>query len=138
VPIDNFEICDFNVDLGNDDNMLNMLGGTAETFESLGYFSGYDVTLDPYCIKVDKPRKIMWNPFFDLSFDFSLAFTLIKRALIFLTLILCMLSYCQTWKPFAEEFNKLLCALTTSEWRARVLICDGVADAPYASIIRRP
>jgi len=26
VPIDNFEICDSNVDMGNKDNVLNMLG----------------------------------------------------------------------------------------------------------------
>ena len=54
----------------------------------------------------------MWNTFFDFSFDFSMAFSLIKRALIYFVLILCMLSYCQAWRPFAEEFDKLLRALT--------------------------
>jgi len=94
VPID--EICDSNVDIGYADNMFHMLGGNVETFESLGNFSGYDATLDPYCINlVDKPRSIMWNTFFDFSFDFSMFFSLIKRALTFFVLILCMLSCCQ-------------------------------------------
>ena len=92
-----------------------------------------------YCIYiVNKPRKILWNNFFAFSFDFSMAFTLIKRALTFYTLILCMLSYCQAWKPFAEEFDKLLRALTMSALNSRVLTCDGVADAPWALDFRRP
>jgi len=94
VRIDNFEICDSNVDMGNKDNVLNILSGNVYTFMSLGNFSGYDATLDPYYIYlVDKPGKIMWNTFFDFSFDFSMAFSLIKRALTFFALILCMLSY---------------------------------------------
>jgi len=73
--------------------VLNMLSGNVETFESLGYFSGYDAALDPYCINlVEKPRKILWNTFFALSFDFSMAFSLIKRELTFFALILYMLS----------------------------------------------
>ena len=84
VPIDNFEICDSNVDLGNENSVLNVLGGnTDENFESLGNFSGYDAALDPYCIYlVDTPRKIMWTPFFAFSFDFSMDFSLIKLSLI--------------------------------------------------------
>jgi len=34
VPIDNFVICDFNVDLGNANNKLNVLGGNLEIFLS--------------------------------------------------------------------------------------------------------
>ena len=118
--------------------MFNMLGGNDEIFESLGNFSGCDAALDPFCIYlVGRPRKIMWNTFFYSSFDFSLAFTLIKRALTFFTLILCMLSCCQAWKPFAKEFDNLLRAVTTS-CIARSWICDGVADAPYASVSKRP
>jgi len=30
VPIDNSEICESNVDLGNEDHMLNLLGGNVE------------------------------------------------------------------------------------------------------------
>jgi len=111
VPIDNFEICDSKIDMGSADNMLNMLRGNVENFESLGSLCGYDVVLDQYCIDLeDKPRKIMWNTIF----DFSMAFSFIKRALIYFALILCMLSYCQAWRPFVEEFDKLLRALSMS------------------------
>jgi len=70
VPNGISKLCDFNVDLGDEDNMLNMLGGDVENFGSVGYFSGYDVALGPYCIYlVDKPRQILWNTFFVFSFD---------------------------------------------------------------------
>ena len=93
---------------------------------SLGNFSGYDVAFETYCIYlVDKPRKIMWNTFFEIS----LAFTLVKRALTLFVMIICVLSHSQAWKPFVEGFDKLLCALTASEWRARVLTYYGVAYA---------
>ena len=105
MPIDNFELCDSNVHMGNEDNMFHMLGGNVENFGSLGYFSGYDATLDPYCIYlVDKPRKILWNTFF----DFSMACSLTKSVLIFFALILCMLSYCHACEPHVATFDKLL------------------------------
>jgi len=76
-PNDISTICDFNADIGHDNNMFNMLGGNAENFESLGYLCGHNAALDPYCINlVDMPRKIMWNTIFDFSFDFSMALTL--------------------------------------------------------------
>jgi len=100
VPIGNFVICDSNINLGLENNVLNMLGGNYENFESLGYFSGYDAALDPYCINlVNEPRKILWNTFFVFSFDFAMVFSLIKRALTFFSLILCMLSYCYACDP---------------------------------------
>ena len=46
MPIDNLEICDFNVDMGHENNLFNVLGGNNDNFESLGYLSGYDVALD--------------------------------------------------------------------------------------------
>ena len=110
VPNNISKLCDSNIDLGHENNLFNMLEGSDENFVSLGYFSGYDAALDPYCIYlVDMPRKIMWNTFFDFSFDVSLVFTLLKRALTFFTLILYVLSQNQAWKPFVEEFDKLLC-----------------------------
>jgi len=109
VPNDISKLSDSNIDLDHKNNMFNMLGGSDENFGSLGYFSVYDAAVDPYCIYlVDKARKIMWNTLFHFSFDFSISFALIKRALNFFTLILCMLSYCQAWQPYAEEFDKLL------------------------------
>jgi len=60
VPIDNSEICESNVDMGNEDHMLNLLGGNVENFESLGSLCGYDAALNPYCINLEyKPRKII-------------------------------------------------------------------------------
>jgi len=80
--------------------MFHMLGGNVDHFESLGYLSRYGATLDPYCIYlVDKPRKILWNTFFAFFFDFSMTFSLMKIALIYFVLIICMLSYCHAWSP---------------------------------------
>jgi len=116
------KFCNSNVDMGNEDNMFNMLRGNNEIFESLGYLSGYDAALDPYYIYlVDKPCEIMWNTFFNFSFDFSMHFSLIKRALIFFTLILCMLSYCHTCEPHTVEFDKLLRALMEYDLNSRVM-----------------
>jgi len=50
VPVDNPKICDSNVDLGHQDNEFNVLGGNVHNFLSLGYFTGYNASLDPYCI----------------------------------------------------------------------------------------
>jgi len=60
-----------NVDLGYEDNMFNMLGRRVDNFISLGYLRGYGPCIDSYCIE-DLPIKIMWNTFFDFSFDFSM------------------------------------------------------------------
>ena len=60
VPKDISNLCDFNVDIGHEINLFNVLGGNNYNFESLGYLSEYDAALDPYCTYlVDKPRKIM-------------------------------------------------------------------------------
>jgi len=48
VPINNHMICDAIVDLGYEDKMFNMFGGNVDKFMSLGYFSGYNASLDPY------------------------------------------------------------------------------------------
>ena len=71
VPIDNFEICEFNVDMGHEEYMFNVLGGNVENLESLGYFREYDAALDPYCLNLaDVPRKILWSNFFSFSMIF--------------------------------------------------------------------
>jgi len=122
VPNDISEISDSNADLGNKDPVPNLLGGNNENVESLGSLCGYDAALDPYCIDlVDLPSKIMWNTIFDFSFDFSMAFDLLKRALIYFVFILCMLSYLQACEPHAVAFDKLLRALTMSSLSSRVL-----------------
>ena len=120
VPIDISKICESNVDVGNKDHMLNLLGGNVENFESLGSLCGYDAALDPYCIDlVDLPMKIMWNTFVTFSFDFSMAFTL--RGLISFFVLICMFSHCQACEPHAVAFDKLKRALTMSSLSSRVL-----------------
>ena len=55
-------ICDVTIDLGYEDNMFDMFSGNVDDFTSLGYLSGYNVSLDPYCIYLaDVHRQIMWN-----------------------------------------------------------------------------
>jgi len=46
---------------------------------------------------------------------------LLKRALTFLDVIIFVLSYCHAWKLYAEEFDKLLHALTMSNLMCQVL-----------------
>ena len=70
------------------------------------------------------------TPFFTFSFDFSMAFALLTRALIFLVMFIVVLSQLHACEPHAVEFDKLLRALIASDLRARVLTCNGVTDAP--------
>ena len=80
----------------------------------------------------------MWSTFFDFSINLSMTLSLINRALIFLALILCILSYCQACEPHTMDFDKPLRSLTASALNSRVLTCDGVVDAPQALAFRRP
>ena len=71
MPIDKFKLCDFNVDSGYDDHMFHMLGGNVDHFESLGYFSGYDTALDPYCLSL--VEHFLWFFFWFLyGFNFEM------------------------------------------------------------------
>ena len=122
MPNDISKLCDFNVDLGLENNMFNMLGRNDENFGSLRYFSGYDAALDPHWIYLeDKPRKIMWSTFFYFSFDFSMAFGLLKRALNFFVTVLLMLSQPHACEPYAAVFDKLQRALMASSLNSGVL-----------------
>ena len=49
VAIDNYMICDATMDLSNEDNVFDMLGGNVDDYLSLGYLRWYDPPLDPYC-----------------------------------------------------------------------------------------
>jgi len=121
-PIYNPMICDAIMNLGSEDNMFNALGGNVINFLSLGYFSGYDASLNPYCIYlVDEPRKIMWTNFFDFSFDFSMNFALLKRSIIFFIVTIIMLSYYHACETKSVEFGKPLQALTAYDLTGRVL-----------------
>jgi len=114
--IDNPMIFYANNDLGYENDMFSMLGGNVDSFMSLGYFSGYPTSLDPYYMYlVDAPRKIMWNTFFDLSFDFSIVCGLMRRALTFFNVLILMLSHYHACESYAVMFDKLLRALTESD-----------------------
>jgi len=64
-------IYDAAMDLGYKANMFNMLGGNVDDYVSLGYFSGYDPSIDPYYVCTeDLPKKVMWTTFFYPSCDF--------------------------------------------------------------------
>ena len=105
-PIDDPMICDSNVDLDYESNTFDVLGGNVDNFLSLRHFSGYDDALGPYCIYlVDKAKQIMLNTFLDLSFDFSMAFTLLKIALTFLAMIILVLSYCHACEAHSVELT---------------------------------
>ena len=99
-PISHPKICDSNVDFGHEVKMFNMLGGNVNNVLFLGCFCGYDASLDPYW------KNHMEN--FVLSFDFSVAFALLKRALTFFAVIIFMLSYCHACESRAQELDKLL------------------------------
>ena len=70
---------------------------------------------------VDAPRKIMQNTFFDFSFDFSMAFGLLKRALTFFVMFIFVLSYSQACELHVAVFDKFLWALMTYDVMSRVL-----------------
>ena len=83
-----------------------MLSGNVGNFMPLNYFSGYNASLDPYYMYlVNKPRKIMWNTFFDYSFDFSIVFGLMRRALTFFNVLILMLSHYHACESHAVVFD---------------------------------
>jgi len=87
--IDNSMICDANDDLGYVDNMFSVLGGSFDNYMSLGYFSGYDPCIHPYCVCLGNlPTKIMWTTLFNHSYDFSMAIDKFKGIRILFGMIL--------------------------------------------------
>ena len=90
--------------------------------ESLSDISGFYPSFDPYWAYLeDLPRKVMWNNFFNHSFDFSMAFDKFKRALTLFATFLLVLSYLHHFKMHAKAHDKLLSTLTVSELTACVL-----------------
>jgi len=80
--------------LGYEDNPFSLLGRNVVDCVSVGYFRGYDPSIDPYytCLG-DLPKKIMWTTFFNPSDDFSKAFDKVKRILNLFGVILVIASY---------------------------------------------
>ena len=74
--------------------MFNMFSGNANCFLSLGCFSGYNASLDPYCMcREDLPKKIIWTAFFNPSYDFSMVIDKIKRIPILFGVVF-IIAYC--------------------------------------------
>jgi len=85
--------------------------------ESLGDIIGYNPSFDPYCAYLeDVQRKIMWCTFFDHAFDFSMAFDEFMRPLTLFTPYFLVFSYLHLSEMYTITYDKLLRALTTSEW----------------------
>ena len=71
-----------------------MFGENVDNFLSLGYFSGYNASIDPYRVSLeDFLRKIAWTTFFNHSYDFSMRFDKVKRMLNVFGVILIFSSY---------------------------------------------
>ena len=76
---------------------------------SLATFQGYVSSIDPYCVYLeDMPEKIRWNPFFEHSFDFSVASGKFKSVLIFLAVFLILFTYLHYHEMHAQAHDKLL------------------------------
>jgi len=85
--------------------------------EPLGDIRGYNPSLDPFCAYLAAmPRKILWRPLLANPFDFSMAFSKFKRALTFLASSFAVLFYLHHSEMHASMHDKLLRALTASEW----------------------
>jgi len=92
-------------------------GKVSDCIWSLGTFQGYDPPFDPFHdYLVDMPRKIIWTAFFDHSFDFSEAYDTIMRALSFIGVFFPVFSYIHHSRMHAGVYDRLLRALTASEW----------------------
>ena len=113
----------------------------SDCMDSLGTFRGYDPSLDPYSLYLESmPLKTMFVTAFTSFTDFSKAFYKSMRALIIISAFLFKCSYLHTSEFHAQVFDKLLGALTASEWEPWILSIEGVADAPSTShntILRR-
>ena len=85
--------------------------------ESLGHIRDYHLFCDPYCAYLeDVPRKIIRSTCFDPTFHFSMAFGKFKRALTFLASSFVVFSYLHHSEMHDTRHDKLLGALTASEW----------------------
>jgi len=90
--------------------------------ESSDDVKGYYSSLDPYSVYLkDVPRKIMWCPFFDNGFDFSMALDKFRKPLTFFASSFVVFSFLHNFKKHGVTFGKLLGAFTTSKSRTRLL-----------------
>jgi len=99
-------------------------GNEIDCRDSLGTLRGYDPSLDPYSLHLGSMLvKIMLTTVFDFFTDFSKAFNKFRRAIIVIFAFLFKCSYLHPPQLLAQAFDKLLRALTTSEWVPWIIVC---------------
>jgi len=100
-------------------HLLSTTPSHVHTFrDSLGDIRGYNSSFNSYCAYLeDMPRKIMWSTFFDHVFNFSMAFDEFNRSLTLFAPSFLVFSYAHHYEMHDTTYDKLLKALTTSEWR---------------------
>jgi len=77
--------------------------------ESLGDIKGYNPSCDPsYAYLEVVLRKIMWNTFFDHTFDYSMAFDAFKRLLTLFASSVIAFSHSYHSEMHAITYDKLL------------------------------
>ena len=125
------------MDLGNENNVFSMLGGSIDGYVSLGYFKGYDPLIDPCCVCLGYlASKVMWTAFFNPSYYFSKAFDKVKRILIVFGVILLLPTLC-----FLNCGPRSLIVSYVRRrhlmWWAESWSCDKVLDTLFAQRTRR-
>jgi len=92
-------------------------GDTFDCLDSLGTFRGYNPSLDPHSLYLGSmPLIIIFITAFTSFIDFSKAFDKFRRALTILFAFLFKCSYSHPSEFYAQVFDKLLWALTVSDW----------------------
>ena len=129
----------YNMSLVNYNDVLGR--NVDDCVESLGTFRGYSPSLHPYSLYLrNVPIKIMLTIVCNNSKDFSKEFDKFRRALTIILRFLFKCSYLHPSELHAQVFDKLLWALTASEWVPWVMRWGEVADAPsnsHRTILRR-
>jgi len=93
-------------------------GKVFDCMDSLGTFRRYNPSLDPHSFSLESmPLKIMFITAFTYFNDFSKAFEKFRRALVIIPTFLSKCSYLHSSEFHAQVFDKLLRALTASDWQ---------------------
>jgi len=92
-----------------------MLGRNVDDYVSLGYFRGYDPSIDPYCVCLEYlPSNVMWTTLFNPFYYFSTPIGKVKRILNVFSVVFVIASHLLFSKLWSQEFDKLLHNLTAS------------------------
>jgi len=93
-----------------------------DCMDSLGTFRGYDPSLNPYSLFLGNlPGKILFTIAFNHCTDLSKACEKFRRALTIILQFMFKFFYLHPSELHAQVFDKLLRALTASEWAPCVM-----------------